>query len=240
MKTENSLRAVHRFGLSALIAFGATLAAVVTAAADTTETNFRGCLEGDTGCEPSLLTEEERRRVFEAAERRHLKSCLGGKRCNMRRLEPADRQRVETAVARLNLDLCLRGEGKCRYADLGVDELAQVIESDRRRNLDLCYSGVTACNERWLSEEERMEARRRYIDRNFNSCMETFGTLLPCNPQELTSDQRIRYRQRLLERNYFACLLGLIGCDLDRLTAEQRDQVMAERSDPVSGTGDDE
>jgi len=211
--------------------FAVAVIGVTVAKADgaDSDANFTRCLAQDPWCDLSALSEDQRRRVYDEAAKHHLQACLSGKRCNEARLDAETREEVRMAVARLNLETCLNGDGPCRYDDLSVDELALVIESDRRRNLERCYSGVTACNENWLTKEQREEAQRRYVERNFNSCMETFGTLLPCNAQDLTSAQTVRYRERLLERNYFACLLGLIGCNMDVLTSQQRDEVMAKQ-----------
>lgn len=191
------------------------------------DANARRCLAEDSWCDLSTLTPAQRQRVYERAEQRHLEACFAGKRCNTARLDPQTRERVRNAVRRINYETCLSGSGPCRHDELTSAELSLVIESEQRRNLDRCYSGVTACNSDWLTLAQRGEAHRRYVERNFNSCMETFGTLLPCNPQDLTPEQQQRYRERLLERNYFACLSGLIGCNMDILTSQQRDEVLA-------------
>ena len=223
------LAALSRCALAAMAVAMTTFVATGHADDATMDANARRCLTDDSWCDLSTLTRAQRQQVYERAEQRHLEACFAGKRCNTARLDPETQERVRIAVHRINYETCLNGIGPCRHDELTAAELSLVIESEQQRNLDRCYSGVTACNADWLTPAQRDEAHRRYVERNFNSCMETFGTLLPCNPQDLTPEQRQRYRERLLERNYFACLLGLIGCDMDILTSQQREEVLAKQ-----------
>lgn len=111
-----------------------------------------------------------------------------------------------------------------------TDAERPVVEDTlRARNMDLCRNGLAHCNADLLDDEGKAAARDAYLARNFISCMNTVGTLVPCRPEDLSHGQREQVRQRNLAANRYVCRLGIMGCDESLLTAEERESLATAR-----------
>lgn len=163
-----------------------------------------------------------RDRMLKAHRDSHYEDCLSGRRCNEALLSPERRTRVRAAVARLNLDACLRGESTCRHSALSEDERARVEHAAEVRNLDYCLSGLTACDLVPLTEPQHQQVRAAYLQRNFMACANRVGTFMPCDESALSVEQQAQVRQRNLAANVYICMNALMGCVEELLTPEQR------------------
>lgn len=187
-----------------------------------TAANFDLCVRAERACDPDRLAPAQRAWIAQRDAALHLEDCLNRRRCNATLLDDAQRERVRTAVARLNHAACLRGEVDCDAELLDGAQRIEVAEAARRRNLDRCLGGLTLCDASHLSPDEAAQVRAAYLARNFSGCMNTVGTLVACNMDDLTPAQRESVRQRNLAVNFYLCVTGGFGCDRDRLTEAQR------------------
>lgn len=156
------------------------------------------------------------------SRRDHLQDCLDGGRCKLAALSSDERSRVESTLARMNHEACLRGEGACDEARLTEAQRQEVRVAADARNFELCRSGLPACDPARLTLDQREEAKRAYDERNFRGCMNAVGTLLACDPDTLSAEQRLAVRRRNDEVNFWICRTGAFGCREDLLSDAQR------------------
>jgi len=156
------------------------------------------------------------------SRRDHLQDCLAGGRCKLAALSPDERLRVESTLARMNLEACLRGEGTCNEARLTDPQQQEVRIAADARNFELCRSGLPACDPARLTVDQRAEAKRAFDERNFRGCMNAVGTLLACDPEALSPEQQAAVRRRNEEVNFWICRTGAFGCREDLLSDAQR------------------
>lgn len=129
---------------------------------------------------------------------------------------------MESALARLNHEACLRGEGTCNESRLTEAQREEVSVASDTRNFELCRSGLPACDPARLTLDQRAEAKRAYDERNFRGCMNAVGTLLACDPDALSPEQQAAVRRRNEEVNFWICRTGAFGCREDLLSDAQR------------------
>jgi hypothetical protein len=169
---------------------------------------------------------------FERSRREHLQDCLAGGRCKLAALSSDERTLVESALARLNHEACLRGESTCDEARLTEAHHREVGAAADAWNFEVCRSGLPACDPARLTLDQREEARRAFDERNFRGCMNAVGTLLACDLSALNETQQAAVRRRNEDVNFWSCRTGAFGCREDLLSDAQRAAIV--RSAPLS------
>lgn len=141
--------------------------------------------------------------------------------CDPGLLSESQRETVELAAQRRNVQACIRGSEDCRPDRLTETQRYEVDEERYSINYSLCLAGEPGCRWEQLSSAQQLKPEERANERNLASCME--GGL--CDADRLSARQRTEVEITLSQRNFQDCVARDPNCDRSALTESQRNEV---------------
>jgi len=141
--------------------------------------------------------------------------------CDPGLLSESQRETVELAAQRRNVQACIRGSDDCRPDRLTETQRYEVDEERYSINYSLCLAGEPGCRWEQLSSAQQLKAEERANERNLASCMEGG----PCDADRLSARQRTEVEITLSQRNFQDCVARDPNCDRSALTESQRNEV---------------